>query len=233
MFHIAIVEDSEKDLKKLISHLHLYEEESKNRFNIDSFKDADKFLDKYRPIYDLIFMDIELPNTNGMNAAKKIRSMDSSVVIIFITNLSQFAVKSYEVNALDYIVKPYPYATFFIKMQKAIKYISKNNDLTINIPTKTGLVRLSLSHIEYIEVKEHQLFYHTEEGIIEIRGSLKNVEEQLLPLHFLRCNNCYLVNLRHVKAVIGNDVIVGSTKLSISRPKRRFFVDGLTNYLGV
>lgn len=233
MYRVAIVEDMERDQERLISYLEKFEEEENVKFDIKTWGDANSFLMQYRPVYDMIFLDIELPNMSGMTAAYKIREIDFGVVLVFTTNLSQFAVKSYDVNALDYMVKPYSYPVFFMKMKKVVKYLSKEKDPTVSIQTKTGLKCIPVSHIEYIEVRLHQLFYHTEEEMIEVRGSLKDIESVLLPLHFLRCNNCYLVNLRHVKSVIGNDVVVGNTTLPISRPKRKNFVDGLTAYLGV
>lgn len=232
MFHIAVIEDTESDAKKIKSYILQFAKQTNQKFKTTCFQNADSFLDKYKPIYDLIFMDIELPNTNGMDAAKKLRQKDPDVTLIFITNLSSFAVKGYEVDALDYMVKPVNYPLFHIKMQKAVTHIEKTSDTLIHIHMKTGILRMGISRIYYIEVRNHHLIYHTEEGEYEVRGTLKEVEEELAPLHFLRCNNCYLVNLRHITAVQDNTVNVGNDILPISRPKKKGFMDKLTEYLG-
>lgn len=233
MLHIAVIEDSVADTKKVKMYIHQYSEQTRQTFKTTFFQSADHFLDKYKPIYDLIFMDIELPDTNGMDAAKKLRLKDPDVTLIFMTNLSSFAVKGYEVNALDYMVKPVNYSMFNMKMQKAVKHIEKMSDSLLNINCKNGIIRMRISKIYYIEVRNHRLIYHTEEGDYDVRGTLKKLEENLIPQHFLRCNNCYLVNLRHITSVQDGTVTVGNDILPISRPKKKNFMDKFTEYLGV
>ncbi len=70
----------------------------------------------YRADYDIVFMDIELPGINGMEAAHRLREIDQQVILIFVTNMAQFAVKGYEVDALDYIIKPAQYGPLSIKL---------------------------------------------------------------------------------------------------------------------
>lgn len=93
MFHIAIIEDTQSDLDRLLLHLKKYQEENLIFFQTPVFTDAESFLDKYRPIYDIVFMDIELPGKNGMTAAKKLRTLDPDVPLVFITNIAHFAVQ--------------------------------------------------------------------------------------------------------------------------------------------
>ena len=233
MFHIAIIEDTQSDLDRLLLHLQKYQEENHIFFQTTVFTDAESFLDKYRPIYDIVFMDIELPGKNGMTAAKKLRTLDTDVPLVFITNIAHFAVNGYEVNAMDYMVKPVSYSSFQLKLKKVLAYIEKNKDVSLVITDKDGIHRVPISKIMYIEVISHMLVYHTEDGDIETRGVLKDVEQNLSSRHFLRCNNCYLVNLRHITAVQDQDVILGSITLPISRPKKKTFLDEFTKYLGV
>ena len=137
-------------------------------------------------------------------------------------------------DALDYMLKPVTYPMFRIKMQKALRHIEKTGEGDITVILKgQNIVRIPLSELLYIEVQGHYLIYHTETGNYEVRGSLKETEEKLTARHFLRCNNCYLVNLRHIRSVEDNTVIVGQDRLPISRPKKKGFLDGLTEYLGV
>ena len=104
MFKIAIVEDNRAAMEKLQGYLERYAQENNEKFDIASFGDALAFLDSYRRIYDMVFMDIELPFINGMEAAQRLREIDKQVVLLFVTNMAQFAVKGYEVDALDYLV---------------------------------------------------------------------------------------------------------------------------------
>ena len=233
MLHAALVEDSQEDARKILLYLKQFGEKQQITFQTDHFNSAELFLDRYRPVYDIVFMDIELPGSNGMEAARKLRRIDPAVTLIFITNLSTFAVNGYEVDALDYMLKPVTYPMFQLKMQKAVRHIEKNGSGAISIALKGQLVRIPLTDLLYIEVQGHYLLYHTETSVYEARGSLRELEEKLISHHFLRCNNCYLVNLRHIRSVEDNVVIVGEDRLPISRPKKKSFLDGLTEYLGL
>lgn len=233
MFSIAVIEDSKDDAEQIMGHIEKYGKEHDVTFSSVLWSEAESFINQYRPKYDIIFFDIELPGVNGMEAAKRIREMDAGVTIVFTTYLSRYAVKSYEVEAFDYIVKPVSYAAFLLKMRRIVSHVENVHDQTIVISGKKGIQRMLLSRLSYIEVQNHDILFHTEDGIIEGRGTLKELEEQLTPCHFLRCNNCYLVNLRHIRAVNDNMVVlVGGEQLPISRPKKREFIDGFTQYLG-
>ncbi len=234
MLRAALVEDSQEDAGKILLYLKQFGEKQRITFQTDHFFSAELFLDRYRPVYDIVFMDIELPGSNGMDAARKLRRIDPAVTLIFITNLSAFAVNGYEVDALDYMLKPVTYPMFQLKMQKAVRHIEKDGSGSLSIALKgQQIVRIPLTDLLYIEVRGHYLLYHTETSVYEARGSLREMEEKLISHHFLRCNNCYLVNLRHIRSVEDNVVIVGEDRLPISRPKKKSFLDGLTEYLGL
>ena len=129
MFKVAIVEDSIKDFTLLKSYLEQYEKENNIEFNIQCFENGIRFLDKFSANYDIIFMDIDMPYMNGLEVSKKIREIDKTVVLIFVTNLSQYAVNGYEVEALDYIVKPISYFNFSIKSCWAVFIICCSKSL--------------------------------------------------------------------------------------------------------
>lgn len=233
MLRVAVIEDQKEDASRIQRYLIEFGACHDQKFQVSWFLDADSFLNKYRPVYDLIFMDIELPGQNGMDAARRLREVDSEVTLIFTTNLSSYAVHGYEVNALDYMLKPITYPMFQMKMLKAVRYIEKNLEACIKLVLKgQKVVSIPISSLYYIEVSGHYLIYHTETASYEVRGALREVEEKLLPYHFLRCNNCYLVNLRHIRSVQDNTVVAGTDTLPISRPKKKSFLDGLTKYLG-
>ncbi len=94
MIRVAIVEDDEKDSALLERYLAEYGKESGEAFSVDVFADPLVFLDKYDASYDIVFMDIELPDMNGMQASARLRKTDEDVMIIFVTNMAQFAVKA-------------------------------------------------------------------------------------------------------------------------------------------
>ena len=106
MFNIAVVEDNDQDAKTIINSLTRYASKNQLEFRITRHPDALKLINKYKSNYDLIFMDIEMPHMSGMEAAKAIRRIDHGVTLVFVSNMAQYAVEGYAVEAFDYILKP-------------------------------------------------------------------------------------------------------------------------------
>ncbi len=231
MISIAIVEDEESCANTIKRHIENYSQKSGQTFKVFWFSDGLKFLIDYKANYDIIFMDIVMPNLDGIKTSKKLREIDQSVALIFITNMMQYAVKGYEVNALDFMVKPVKYYDFEMKLIKAINYIDKNYDDKITITMVDAKIKIRISDIYYIEVFNHKLIYHTENGKFETYGQLKKVEGLLAGKNFYRSNDCYLTNLRHVNEVYSDHIVVGKENIQISRRKKKEFMEQLTEYL--
>ena len=178
-------------------------------------------------------MDIEMPNMDGLSAARRMREIDSNVALVFVTNLARYAINGYEVSALDYILKPLDYDAFYLKMQKVLRYCQtqqQRRQQSVVIPTADGNTHLPLSELLYVEVVSHTLIYHTLSHDYETYGTLKNVEKELSPHGFFRCNSCYLVNLQYIRRIDGYTVYVGKTPLAISHPRRKDFLAAMTQF---
>lgn len=232
MINVAIVEDDLNAFEVLKNYLDRYSKETGEIFSINHYSTAINFLHNYSSNCDIVFMDIELPGLNGMDAAKKLRAVDKSVTLIFVTNMAQFAVKGYEVDALDFVVKPVSYFNFSTKLKKALDRIQTNADIEIIVNTKSGMVRIKSNDLMYVEVYHHDLIFHTKNGKYEGYGTLKKIEEMLAKAPFSRCNSCYLVNLKYVIAIKGFIAVVGDEELQISHPRKKEFVKDLNDYIG-
>lgn len=232
MYTIALIEDDENDYITLKSFFERFEKESESKveFRLMRYKSALTFLSAYDISYDMVFMDIMLPDIDGMEASRKLRKIDSSVTLLFVTNMAQFAVNGYEVNAFDYIVKPVSYANFALKLKRALAYQNTRAGKPLRIRIGGGFAVVNSNDIKYIETAGHDLVYHAKSGDYTARGSLKTVQESL-PSNFMRCNSCYLVNLHYVTKVQGSFVYLGDTTLQISQHKRTEFIHALNNYL--
>ena len=112
MRNIAIVDDDENIRQQLQSYLKKYTENFGEDFVVSEFSIPEAFLTNYKSNYDVVFMDIDMPGMNGLQAAKRLRELDEKVVLIFVTNLAQYAIKGYEVAATDFVVKPVEYSKF-------------------------------------------------------------------------------------------------------------------------
>ena len=136
---VAIVEDSDDEFDAVKAQLDRFASESeKYAFECVRFRDAVSFLQSYKPMYDIVFMDIGLPGINGFEATRKLREIDDTVLLMFITNMSKFAVNGYEVGAFDFVVKPIKYASMRLKLLRAMERLDANEDKKLQIPSSGG-----------------------------------------------------------------------------------------------
>lgn len=232
MYRVAIIEDDKEWQARLKEYLEGYGKENAINFSVSLFDDGLDFLMEYLSNYDIIFLDIEMAHSNGLEVAKKIRAKDEGVPIIFVTNMAQYALKGYEVAALDFIVKPANYYDIVYRIEKALHLLERNKKDEIILTCDRQIRKINISDIYYVEVKKHQLIYHTAKENIEVWGSLSKTEEQLKKYGFCKCNSGYLVNLHYVDEIKGNEVRVNGEWLLISRPKRAEFINQLTLFVG-
>ena len=231
MIHIALVEDEEEYRKVFLGYLRRYEQESGRQFRISVFSDGEDIVSSYKADYDLILMDIAMRFMDGMTAAEKIRELDQEVVIIFITNMPQFVMKGYAVDALDYVLKPVNYFAFSQRIDRAISRMSRRREQYFTVPVRGGIRKLSVSNILYVEVQDHDLLFHTRNESILTRGSLAEVEAKLGNAGFFRCNKYCLVNLAFADSLQGIDLVVAGEHIQVSRAKKKAMLDALNNYL--
>lgn len=236
MVKVAIIENEEKDARSLEEMVKKYTSENKGEeVSFTIFESGNSFLSSFQKgDYDILFMDIEMPGMNGMETSRRLREVDSSVILIFVTNLSQYAIQGFSVSALDFLVKPvlYSHLVQVLNRTKKILFQRKNHFLTLSSKEKT--IILDISKIRYIEVFNHTLVFHTTEGNHKITGSLAKIEEKLSRLGFSRCNSCYLVNLKYVTSLNSTEVTLDNNEvLRMSQAKRKTFREDLVQYLAM
>ena len=232
MIRGAIVEDDAEVQGVLQEYVRRYTRQYGTEFEVTVFADGVDILEDYRAVYDIIFLDVEMKHLDGMTTAERIRQMDADVILIFITNMAQYAIRGYSVGALDYVLKPVPYFAFSQQLLKAVARLEKRAKHYLTVPVEGGLRRLDTASIYYLESEGHRVHFYTDEGDFSAPGALKTFEEKLADCPFARCNSGYLVNLAQVRELRQSTVQVGSCELQVSRPKRKAFLAALTDYIG-
>lgn len=231
MRRIAVVEDEQYYIRQMKEYIERFSEDTGERFEVSCFTDGAELIEKFKAQFDLIFLDIELPLMDGMTAAEMIRQSDPEVVIIFITNMAQYAIHGYAVDALDYLLKPVNYFVFSQRFQRALGRMKKKEKFYLTVAVKGGTMKVEVNHIYYVESQGHNLIFHTRTGTVKGRGVLKEIEKILAEYSFYRCNNGYLVNLEYVDGVKDGNVIVNGEALLISRPRKAEFLEILAKYM--
>lgn len=230
---IVVVDDSRDDAKQLTDFLEQYQREKNTVYQLDVYNSSVDFLEEFKGQYDVIFLDIEMPGSDGLETAREIRQKDKNVGIIFVTNMAQYAVNGYEVDAIDFMVKPVGYYNFTEKLEKAFRYVQNHNEKTILLTTKDGIQKLVLSEIYFIEKERDYLVFHSKQGIFKQRGSMKELKEKLTQTSIIENNSGCLTNLDYVNR-IGKETVSITTgeELPLSRRLKKSFTQSYMDYMG-
>lgn len=233
MIKIALVEDQKKWIDLISSYLERYKKETRVELLVSFFNDGAQFISSYKGDFNLVFMDVAMPNMNGIQASKELRKMDSSVCLVFLTEMAQYALEGYEVNAYDFLIKPLEYDLFKVKMNKFVSHICMDEEKYIIISGSNELRKIKLSDIRYVESIKHYIYFHLKDETYRMRGSLDTFKKNLSSANsFSEINRSLIVNLAYVDNYSNNDVVVNGENLPLSRVYKSSFLNDLTKYFG-
>lgn len=228
---IAIIDDCIKDIEILKDFINRYKSKYNEPFEILSFSSGEEFLGSSNDL-DIIFLDIEMPELDGIKTAQLIRKKDKKIPIIFQTNMANYALQSYEVHALDFIVKPITYEIFedrftraleFAKLQQKKAIIVKDND--------NSLIKIYNSDIYYIEKKQNYTFFYTIFGIFKTRQSLKQTIKSLDNYIMLQASSGTYINPNYLEKILSTSIIVNKIEMPLSRRRKQQFIQEYMQYL--
>lgn len=232
MVRVGLVDDDREHTELLRAYLARYGQETDVQFQVEAFWDGLSFVEDYDGSLDIVFLDIEMPHMDGMTAARLIRERDASLAIVFITNMAQYAVHGYEVDAVDFMVKPVGYFNFARKLERAMRFLRKRTQRTILLTDEDGVVRLSASDVWYVEKDRDHLVYHTGQGVFRKRGTMKAEREVFQGLPFEECTSGCLVNLERVQRIGREHVYLKGERLPLSRRMKKEFTRNYIDYVG-
>ena len=217
-YRVAIVDDSTTDAEFVQRILNSWADLRQANIQAEVFPSAEAFLFRYAEDkdWDILLLDIEMGNMDGVTLAKKIRQENDSVQMVFITGFADYISEGYEVAALHYLMKPVKQDKLFAVLDRAVASIQKI-ERVILLPVGGEMLRLPISQVQYVEAFSHTVAIITGTGTIQVKMPISEVE-RLLGEEFIRCHRSYLVGLKHIARLSKTEVILDSGKtLPLSR----------------
>lgn len=197
----------------------------------DVFENGNDFLQSFRKNpYDLVFLDIEMPEIDGISLARKLRELSRDVPIVFLTSHIEYALEGYEVNALRYLTKPIQSE----KLHELLGYVMERmqEQRTLWLKTDMGEERVLVKDILYLEAQNQNILIRTAKWDYLVRYNLGEYEKELSEDGFFRIHRGYLVSLRHVKSLGKHELTLSnSTVLPVSRTKEKSLKEALFQYI--
>lgn len=221
MIRIAICDDEVQVRESVEGFVRQMAEQDGLQVDIMQFQNGTQLLAEYPHPVDVLLLDIELGDWNGLELAKELRKKDAQVQIVFITNMPQFAVGGYKVRAFGYLLKPVSYEEFALELRELIKTLAESKDASISLRTAGETLHLPVSEICYAETYGRKLLVHSLGQSWEVSSTIGALEKELGPHGFVRCHTAYLVNAQQIRRISGNELIMtGGEHLPISKHRR-------------
>lgn len=232
MYRILSIEDDPEQEAVLRAHIERYAAETGTELKL-TWQQSAFDLSELGSQHDLVFLDIELPGINGMDAARELRTTDESTPIIFVTNLAQYALKGYEVDALDFVVKPVSYFDFKLRMDKAMRTLARTARRGVSVSTADGTRVVPIADIVYVDVRNHDLAYHLANGdILTTRLTLSKAEASFEGSSMVRVSNNCLANMAHIENIVADGLVMrGGETVFFSRSRKKEAMATIARYL--
>lgn len=231
MLKIAICDDEKSVQENLLQQSRAIFAKLDIQAETKVFSSGLSLLDAYehegRP-FDLIFLDIRMDDMDGMETAKKIRSLDEEVLIIFITSSAEYVFQGYEVKAFRYIMKSELSYSFERIFKEALRHLMQTDEQIYTFQFGTETIRLPIADILYCESRKRILIIHTERQEYKTYEKMDNAEASLSKNEFVRCHQSYLVNVKHIRELNKNEIILfNENRIPISKRYQKAVSDAI------
>ncbi|HBA63222.1 MAG TPA: DNA-binding response regulator [Lachnospiraceae bacterium] len=216
-FHIAICDDEAASAEYIRKLTAKWAGEKGYAVEMELFPSAEAFLFQYEEEkkYDILLLDVEMGDMNGVELARKIRRGNREVQIVFITGYMEYISDGYEVEALHYLMKPVRPEKLGEVLTRAVEKLKKNEQALL-LEGKDEMIRVPFYEIRYLEVQKNYVTVHAEEDYT-VKRTLRELETELDD-SFCRTGRSYLVNLQFVRRITRTEVILkDDTALPVSR----------------
>ena len=199
--YLAVCDDKKEELDAILSLLDAWQDGRDLPLRRKAFQSASELLEAARQErFTLYLLDVMMPETDGLEAAREIRRFDDAAELVFLSTSPGFAYESYGVRALNYLLKPVEREKLFALLDQLCRREQKPQD-ALTLKTATTIIRVPYARISYVEVIGKHVYFHLVDGDArEVVGSLKDFEAVLLPRpEFMRVHRSYIVNMFQVE----------------------------------
>ena len=209
MYKIAVCDDNPADADYVSDAIKKSAQARAVMVEIEQFPSAEAFWFQYEDnqCYDMLFLDIEMKpdGMNGVELAAKLRKNDHAIQIVFVTGYMEYIADGYDVEALQYLLKPVTVAKIGSVLERAMQRL-KDREKALFLQTADGSMRVLISEIRYLEVRRNYVTIHAEEAYT-VKRTLHELEQEL-DACFFRTGRSYIVNLRYVRKITKSQVVL-------------------------
>lgn len=224
--------DSETAVRSLLTDFaERYRLETGTNVQLLCYNSGEKLLKNYMLELDLIFLEIPFRKMNGLAVAERIRQQDLQVRIVFLTTVLNYVLEAYEAGVNNYLLKPLSYGKFCREISLALEKKNSAEALCFIEENKTGIYKIYLHRILYIETDKKHTLIHTQEDNITSYRQMKQHEALFAGTSLVRCHAAYLVNLRYFRKLEGMTLtLTDGTEIPVSRSRRAFVAEQIRKY---
>ena len=225
---IACCDDEKQQLELYKTMFTNIEMRQDIKLNVEYFLSGNFMLERFQSEknpFDLVYLDMDMDEKSGLDLAKEIRqNYHSDCLILFLTNYPKYMQNSFDVRAFQYMIKPVQFDEFEKKFNAARKYLEKDDKNRVVLKIDEDNVVFFTNEIYYIEKEKSskQFLVYLEDKCVVAKGVLSAIENQLLEQHFMWTHRSYLVNMKHIRRIQKNDLVLSNGNLvPISRRKEK------------
>jgi len=203
---IAICEDLPDERSYLARMVESFFRERQETCQLSIFSSGEELLSLFRAgRFHILFLDIYMPGLSGMDTARTVRKADRDCSIIFATTSHDHGLDSFEVQASDYLVKPFRREDVYEALDWCVGRHTQSRRY-LQVLSEWEQIDIPLQSLVYIEIQGHQAYLHTRDQVISTRRSLDDLENTIHSSDFIRCHRSFLVNMDYITGIQGKDL---------------------------
>ena len=237
MIRIAVCDDEQEVVQKINDSITYFQTENKSDFTVEKYYSGESLVNSKKK-YDLVFLDIEMKELDGIETAQAIRSKDTDVKIVYITSYTDYWRRAYKVHAFDFISKPFSDEDIHNVLKDFLRFYNAENEKTIELRTADGAAVLKVKDILYFYIKDkgkRKVIVNTTHGEYVSTESLREIYEKLDSEEFYKAHKSCIVNLRYVQSMTKNNggsiIMTDGTSISLAIKKQNEFLYLLSKQL--